>query len=222
MQPRLLEQAAAPAMRVTVVAVAPRCSSRPAAGRPRGDVRQHLVAALAARRATIASAPPASTRAQRPARPQRVAAARTAPRRRATAAPPIRRATSPQPRASAGLQRQLVARARSRTRTHHDHPQPAQHLDDGRRGVGAVAEDLGLLALARGHDQPHLLEPRLGPLPACARRAACASRAAAGHRRVARQVEALLDGHDRRQRHVVDVAPAGDLLLAAHLGRPRP
>src|SRR5215207_3056070 len=34
------------------------------------------------------------------------------------------------------------------------------------------------------------------------------------HRRIARQVEALEHRHDRRQRHVVDVAPGADLLLA--------
>ena len=37
----------------------------------------------------------------------------------------------------------------------------------------------------------------------------------AGNRRIARQVDSLLDRHDRRHRDDVDVAPAGDLLLAA-------
>ena len=89
-----------------------------------------------------------------------------AERRGRLAAPPTSSAWTGSPREAArerqGLQRDLVARRRVLDE-HEDHqttPSPRSISTTARRGVGAVAEHLGLLALALGHHQPHHLEPR--------------------------------------------------------------
>ena len=224
----------------------PRCSSPRTAGRAGGDVREHLVAALGARRrrprarprrderdhdrahASGAKASSASCSATwttvAPQAPRR-------PRRRRPTEERVHRPAAGQRRASASACSETVGRLRhvldEDQGTCHRPPdlRAAPRRRRAPRRRHGLAEDLGLLALALGHDQPQLLEPRLGPRRATRRDRLASGAHAPRHGRIARQVEALEHGDDGRQRHDVDVAAALHLLLAAHapsLDRRRP
>ena len=170
---RLLEQAAAPAHARdrTVAASTPRCtlaangrSSRAATcastSLPRSVPAATTASATAARRARDAPSPRPPARRRRRPRPR---AARVAGDGGAGADGDRVDRVAERRAKRQRLQRQLVAGLdAARARVISD-PQLAHDLDDRRRRLGPVAEDLGLLALARRHDQPQLLQPRLGP-----------------------------------------------------------
>src|SRR5690349_673893 len=89
--------------------------------------------------------------------------------------------------------RRLRRRARGTQGRSREHPDLAKDLDDPRGGSRTLAEHRGLLALAFGNDEASHLEPRRGTLR-CPRLDRLSLRAELPrYRRVARQVEALLD-----------------------------
>ena len=94
-------------------------------------------------------------------------------------------------------------------------PMRPQQLDDRRRRVRAAAQHLGLRSLVLGHHEAHLLDALRAPLRRPRLDRLLLRPQAARHRRVARQVEPLLHGHDGRERDAVDVTAARHLLLAA-------
>ena len=124
----------------------------------RGDVREHLVAALGpgastalGARSAIASA---SAAAQPPGRSRRLVDRRPRARHRRARA-----------RTSAPAAESSSAGSSTNTRTHrHSTPELAEHADHRGRGVGAVAEHLDLLARSRRQREPDHLEARVGPL----------------------------------------------------------
>ncbi len=89
---------------------------------------------------------------------------------------------------------------------HLEHPQLLEDGDDGRSRLGAGAQDLRLLALARGQGQADLLDHGLEPGRAALGDGLLLCPQAARYRWIARQVQALLDGDDGGQRKLVDVA----------------
>src|SRR5438477_5228587 len=89
------------------------------------------------------------------------------------------------------------------------------HLDNRGGGLCTVAEDLRLFALALRHDKPQLLELRRGALDRSRVDGLAVRTQLRRHRRIARQVQTFLHGHYRGQGHVVHVASAWHLLLAA-------
>ena len=103
-------------------------------------------------------------------------------------------------------------------------PLPISRMISTTRGAasGPVAEDLRLLALARRHHEPQLLQPRRRPLGRGGLDRLRARAQLRRHGRVARQVDPLEHAHDGGQRQVVDVAAAGHLLLAARAAVRRP
>ncbi len=115
---------------------------------------------------------------------------------------------SPSSRAKASACCVSVARLLDEDQNASCDPDPLHHLDDRGRRLGALAEDLGLLALPAGTTRRSFSSRGSGasassldrlPLRAQLRR----------HRRVARQVEALEHRDHGGQRQVVDVAAAG-------------
>ena len=189
-------------------------ASLPAATRPRREI------ALPARRRSGRS-PQARTSRTRRARRRGWCRRRAAPARAARGRPPrrapARRLRSARANVSAWSETSFGSPSTCST---HDEQRPSraprscQHVDDGRSRSGP--------------------RPRISAFcPGLPGQRAAASRGAIGtrgrrrvdrlplrpqparHRRVARQVETLLHRHDRRQRQLVDVPAAGDLLLAA-------
>ena len=148
MQPRLLEQAAAPALPRDDVAVERGHVGRERKVEDRADVGEQLVAAVGAGGDDRVGVPGG----ERPRPGGRLVGAAERDR-------PNRRRASGRSRAPAPRARRPARRSRRRSRD----AELLQQLDDARGGAGALAEELRLLALSLGDEQPQLLELRGRP-----------------------------------------------------------
>ena len=100
-------------------------------------------------------------------------------------------------------------------------PSSLEQVDDGRRGRGALAEDLHGARRRWGQRQPDPLGPVGSASGAALLDGHLLGLDPAGDRRVARLDAALADRHDRRQRHPVGLLALGALALATTTGAVR-
>ena len=112
---------------------------------------------------------------------------------------------------------QLAVRVLDEDEDHHATPSRRRTSTTAGAAAGPSPSSSACRPGPRGRCEAHQLQPRragfrLGALDRLAPGAQLR-----GHGRIARQVDPLLDRHDRRERDDVDIAARADLLLAAHV-----